>query len=634
MPSMGVTEVRTEIELAMDGGEWRKAARMAQSLWEREAGSATANFVVACFERMRPHLDLAPYRCAILRSFTVEPLVPLLRAAAFTAGIDLTVHVGEFNTYAQEFVDAGSSLYAFDPQTAILAVQTRDLAPELWNGFAGLDRPHGDGVADRVVERVTGQFAGWIRALRSHSQANLVIHSLEAPMSPALGVFDSQSEDGQTAAIYSINRNLRRLAHDNPGVYILDYDGLVARYGREQWADERKWLSVRLPLAAASLIRLTREWMRFLHPLTGKVAKAVAVDLDNTLWGGVIGEDGMAGIQVGSEYPGAAYRELQRALLDLSQRGILLAVCSKNNPEEALAALESHPGMLLRPRHFAAMRINWQDKARSLREIAAELNIGLDALAFLDDNPVEREHVRREAPEAMVLALPDDPMRYAQAVRDAPIFERLALSEEDRQRNQYYAAGRERAALEQAVSSPEEFYRSLEQEAEIQPVNALTLARAAQLTQKTNQFNLTTRRYTEQQIAEIMNCPGWRVLSLKVRDRYADNGLVGLAILRDVGAVCDAGAVCEIDTFLLSCRVIGRTVETALVAQVAAEARTRGATRLEGWFLPTKKNAPARDFYARHGFELAEERDGGQLWRLDLSRAELRCPEWIRMAQF
>ena len=207
---MGVTEVRTEIELAMDGGEWRKAARMAQSLWEREAGSATANFVVACFERMRPHLDLAPYRCAILRSFTVEPLVPLLRAAAFTAGIDLTVHVGEFNTYAQEFVDAGSSLYAFDPQTAILAVQTRDLAPELWNGFAGLDRPHGDGVADRVVERVTGQFAGWIRALRSHSQANLVIHSLEAPMSPALGVFDSQSEDGQTAAIHAINRNLRR----------------------------------------------------------------------------------------------------------------------------------------------------------------------------------------------------------------------------------------------------------------------------------------------------------------------------------------------------------------------------------------------------------------------------------------
>jgi len=619
---MGIAEARTEIEAAMEGGEWRNAARMAQLLWEREAGSATANFVAGCFEKLRGHVDLAGHRCAILRSFTVEPLVPLLRAAAFAAGIDLTVHVGEFNTYAQELVDGGSALFGSVPQTVILAVQTRDLAPELWKDFAGLPPSR----RESVVDRVTGQFAGWIGALRSHSQANLVIHSLEAPMTPALGVLDSQAEQGQMAAIQAINRNLRRLAQEHRGVYVLDYEGLVARYGREQWADERKWLSVRLPLAAPSLMRLTREWMRFLHPLTGKVAKAVAVDLDNTLWGGVIGEEGLAGIQVGGEYPGAAYLELQRALLDLSQRGILLTVCSKNNSEEALAALQNHPGMLLRPKHFAAMRINWRDKAQNLREIAAELNIGLDAVAFLDDNPVEREQVRREAPEVLVLELPADPMRYAQAVRDAPVFERLTLSEEDRQRNEYYAAGRQRAALEQAVASPEEFYRSLEQEAEIRPANALTVARVAQLTQKTNQFNLTTRRYTEQQIAEMMNCPGWQVLSLKVRDRYADNGLVGVTILRE------AGTVCEIDTFLLSCRVIGRTVETALLAHIANQARAGGAERLEGWFLPTKKNAPAKDFYSRHGFELAEERAGGQLWRLELAQADVRCPEWIRVA--
>lgn len=602
--------MRTEIESALDTEQWRKAARLAQTLWEKEPGSATANFLTAAYDRLRPHLDLVPHRLAILRSFTVEPLVPLLRAAAFTAGIDLTVHLGEFNTYAQELVDPAGPLYAFAPQTVILAVQTRDLAPASQR--------------ENPVERVTAQFAGWVRALRQHSQANLVLHSIEAPLSPALGIFDAQTDDGRAAAIQATNRNLRHLAQSNPGVYLLDYDALTARYGREQWSDEKKWLTVRLPLAAASLLRLTREWMRFLHPLTGRVAKAVAVDLDNTLWGGVIGEDGMAGIQVGSEYPGAAYRDLQQALLDLTDRGILLAVCSKNNPDDALAALETHPGMLLRPRHFAALRLNWQDKASNLREIAAELNIGLDSVAFLDDNPVEREHVRAEAPEVMVLDLPQEPMRYAQTVRDAPIFERLALSAEDRRRTEYYAAGRERAALEQTVSSPEEFYRSLEQEAEIQPANALTVARVAQLTQKTNQFNLTTRRYTEQQIAEMMNCPGWRVLSLKVRDRYADNGLVGVAILRDTAAAC------EIDTFLLSCRVIGRTVETALLAHLGDEARARGAARLEGWFLPTKKNAPAKDFYPRHGFSLAEERDGGQLWVLDLARSDLRCPEWIR----
>ncbi len=618
---MGIADARTEITEAIDRREWPKAVRLAQSLWAQDASSGTAHFIATCFETMRPHLALLPHRCAILRSFTVEPLVPLLRASAFTAGIDLTIHLGEFNNYQRELVDPASALFAFAPQTVILAIETRDLAPELWTDFASLDASQ----AAAVVERINGQFAGWIRDLRRHSQANLVIHSLAAPVSPALGLWDSQS-DGQTAAIHAVNHNLRRLAQDNPGVYVLDYDALVARYGREQWGDQRKWLSVRLPLAAASLIRLTREWMRFLHPLTGKVAKAVAVDLDNTLWGGVIGEDGMAGIQVGNEYPGAAYRELQRVLLDLTHRGILLAVCSKNNPEEALAALESHPGMLLRPRNFAAMRINWQDKAQNLRDLAAELNIGIDAVAFLDDNPVEREHVRRAIPEAMVLDLPADPMHYAQTIRDAPIFERLTLSAEDRQRTRYYAAGRERAALEQAVSSPEEFYRSLEQEAEIQLASPLTLARIAQLTQKTNQFNLTTRRYTEQQISEMMDGPGWAVLALKVRDRYADNGLVGLAILHD------AEMACEIDTFLLSCRVIGRTVETALLAYLAAQARARGATSLTGWFLPTKQNAPAKDFYARHGFELAEERDGGQLWTLDLARADVRCPEWIRMA--
>ena len=485
---MALAEARTEIEQSLEASDWRKAARLAQSLWEREAASTTANFVIATFEKLRPHLELTPHRLALLRSFTVEPLIPLLRASAFAAGIDLTVHLGEFNAYAQELVDPANPLYAAAPQTVILAVQARDLAP-------------------LEPDRIAAQFAGWVRALRTRSQANLILHSLESPLAPALGIYDAQIETGQAAAIQTINRNLRQLAQANPGVYLLDYDALVARYGREAWGDERKWLSVRLPLAAPSLLRLTREWMRFLHPLTGKIAKAVAVDLDNTLWGGVIGEDGMAGIQGVRRYPGAAYRALQQALLDLSNRGILLAICSKNNPDDALAAIDRHPGMLLRSSHFAAMRINWQDKARNLREIARELNIGLDAVAFLDDNPVEREHVRQEAPEAMVLPLPEDPMRYAQGVRDAPVFERLTLSEEDRQRNQYYAAGREIAALEQTVSSPEEFYRSLEQVAEVQPVNALTLARVAQLTQKTNQFNLTTRRYTEQQVAEMMQCP-------------------------------------------------------------------------------------------------------------------------------
>jgi FkbH-like protein len=612
---MEASGLRHEIEELVAAGHWQRAAGLVRVLWEQDGGAALAGFVVSTFGKIAGNLDLEPHRCAILRSFTAEPIVPVLKACALTSGVDLAVHAGDFNAYPQELVDGGSSLYGFQPDTVILAILTRDIAPQLWQSSGSAE----------VVSRVTSQFEGWIQAFRKRTAANLIVHSLETPAVAAQGVYDSQWEENQAAAIQQVNRNLRKLSHEYKGIYILDYDALVARHGREQWGDERKWLTVRLPIAAAHLVHVAREWMRFLAPLAGKVAKAVAVDLDNTLWGGIIGEDGMAGIQIGSDYPGAAYQQLQRALLDLSQRGILLAVCSKNNPPDALEALTDHPGMLLRPEHFAALRINWNEKAHNLREIAAELNIGLDAIAFIDDSPVERQQVREQAPEVMVVELPADPIEYARTVRDYPAFERLTLSMEDRQRGQDYVAGRQRAALEQTAVSREDFYQSLEQEAEIRLLDTLTLLRVAQLTQKTNQFNVTTRRYTEQQLTELARCPGWRIWSLTVRDRYADSGLVGVAIVQH------RGEVCHIDTLLLSCRVIGRTIETALLAWLVREARAQGARRLEGWFLSTRKNVPAKDFYRDHGFQLLSETAEGQLWGLDLEGAELRCPPWVRL---
>jgi FkbH-like protein len=569
-----------------------------------------AGFVASRYGRIAGRLGLLQQRWAILRSFTVEPVLPVLKAGAYAAGIALETHLGEFNAYAQEILDPASTLYTFQPDAVILAVQTRDLAPGLWRG---------EPAADDILTR----FGDWIATFRKYSKAALIVHSLDVPALPSAGILDAQREDNAAESIQRINRGLRALAGQYRGVYILDYHALVARHGRESWSDARKWLSVRLPVSSANLPHLAAEWLRFLHPLAGKVAKCIAADLDNTLWGGVIGEDGMSGIRLGAEYPGAAFQELQRALLDLSRRGILLAVCSKNNPADAMEALSGHPGMLLQPRDFAAMRINWNEKAQNLREIAAELNIGLDTIAFLDDNPVERQQVREQAPETIVIRLPEDPMDYARAVRDCPWFERLALSDEDRRRGAYYAAQRERAELQRSGTSKEDFYRSLEQVAEIAPVDAQTLARVSQLTQKTNQFNLTTRRYTEQQIAVMAATPNWRVWSLRVKDRYADNGLVGVAIARIDGEVC------EIDSFLMSCRVIGRTLETALLAHLAADARERGAKVLQGWLLPTKKNAPAREFYREHGFEPADQTAEDVLWKFDLTRHTIQPPEWI-----
>ena len=606
------------IDNAIARQEWNLAMMRLKQYFRESPNLASAQFVSDRMKRIGGSTNL-PCRMAIVRSFTLEPVILLLQALALLHGIDVTVQVGNFNTYAQDMLDPGSNLYQFDPQIVILAVQTRDLVPDLWCRYTEMPATE----VKRIVDQTLINLNTWISTFRSRSQAHLILHTLELPPMPNAGILDGQTEHNQAEAIQAVNRELRRMVSKHTGVYVLDYEALVSRFGRVRWHDECKWLTMRMPIAADCLIHLAKEYLRFLLPVMGRVCKALVVDLDNTLWGGVIGEDGLHGIQLGTEYPGAAYLELQRVILDLYHRGIILAVCSKNNMDDAMEVLQQHPSMLLRPQHFAALRINWNSKVKNLEDIAAELNIGIDALAFLDDNPRECEQVRSELSEVYVIDLPSDPMRYAQALRECPVFERLTLSSEDQNRVRYYVEQRQRKELQERTGSLEDFYRSLEMEVEITEASPELFPRISQLTQKTNQFNLTTHRYSEQQIAAMARDTHWHIYTLRVRDRFGDNGLVGVAI------TCVSGDICEIDTFLLSCRVIGRTVETALLAYLSRKAVEEGVRFLRGWYLPTKKNLPARDFYPSHNFQLIREEDSRMLWDLDLPGKHIDCPEWI-----
>jgi FkbH-like protein len=406
-------------------------------------------------------------------------------------------------------------------------------------------------------------------------------------------------------------------------VFVLDYDALVASHGRARWHDERKWLSARMPVAAARLPDLADEYLRAVLPLTGRLAKVLVVDLDNTLWGGVVGEDGLEGVRLGPEYPGAPYLALQRAILALRARGVILAVASKNNDADAMEVLERHPEMLLRPHHFAAMEIGWGDKAQSLRKLAADLNLGLDAFAFLDDSPVERDRVRVATPEVTVIDLPGDPMDYAGALLACPAFERLSVSNEDRERGRIYAEQRQRADLERSATTLEDFLRSLQMVMDMFEARPEDVPRIAQLTQKTNQFNLTTRRYSEQQVAGMLLDAETHVYRARLEDRFGDNGLVGVAITRE------AKGVSEIDTLLLSCRVIGRTVETAMLARLAADAGARGCHVIRGVFAPTARNELAGALYPAHGFAKVGDGEAGLVWEHELPAADLRTPDWI-----
>ncbi|MCH7562418.1 MAG: HAD-IIIC family phosphatase, partial [Gemmatimonadetes bacterium] len=412
--------LKREIEQALEEADHIRARRLLAEAWRGDPGPARAGFVLSRAERVEGGASSGACRVALLRSFTVEPLVPLLRASAWVGGVPLEVHVGPFGAWAQEILDPESALYQFGPDIAVLAVQARDIAPDLWERFAELSAEE----VEAAIDRVAGEYGSVIEAFRHHSRASLIVHTLELPPAPRQGVLDAQLATGQNAAIEAVNSRLLELAAEQTGVYLLDYDGLVARHGRLAWHEPRKWLTTRLPIAPDCLMHLVQEWLRFIYPLTGRSCKALVLDLDNTLWGGVVGEDGVEGLTLGLEYPGAAFRDLQRVALDLFHRGILLAVCSKNNEDDAMEAFDGHPGMLLEREHIAAWRVDWTDKATNLRQIAEELNIGLSELAFLDDNPTERHWIREQLPEVHVIELPADPFEYAEAVSNVFVVER------------------------------------------------------------------------------------------------------------------------------------------------------------------------------------------------------------------
>ncbi len=301
--STNPSDLRREIDAAVESSPALAASRLRQ-FWKNQSDLSAAMFVCGRFEKLRGKLSLTPQRLFLLRSFTVEPIVPLLRAGAFCLGIDLSVQIGDFNAYSQEILDPDSSLYKFSPDAVVLAVRTADLAPDLWTQSSDLT----GGELETAAQRVAATLQRCIHAFRERSSAALIVHNLEQPEISSSGVLDVQGTSSQGEAIRQVNRELSRLAHECRGVYMLDYDGLVARHGRERWMDERKFLTARLPVASENLLYLSQEWLRFLVPLSGRIAKAAVVDLDNTLWGGVIGEDGMNGIQLGPEYPGAAYQ--------------------------------------------------------------------------------------------------------------------------------------------------------------------------------------------------------------------------------------------------------------------------------------------------------------------------------------
>jgi FkbH-like protein len=356
------------------------------------------------------------------------------------------------------------------------------------------------------------------------------------------------------------------------------------------------------PWSTAGLRYLAAHLARSIAALVLPAAKVVVLDLDNTLWGGIVGEDGPGGIAIGGSGLGAAFAAFQDALLALRAQGVLLAIASKNNEADAFEVFDHHPGMRIRRAHLAAHRISWRSKSESLRELAAELSLGVDSFVFVDDSPTECAEVASVLPEVTVVQLPPDPARYVEVLRAVPQLDRMALTDEDRMRAAAYAAEQARTAARAAAdpADPDALrahLRSLGLVVRVRRIGDDDVARAAQLTQKTNQFNLTTVRRSEADVEAMRRDPAWRLYALDVTDRFGDYGTTGLVFAHQID-----DATWDLDTVLLSCRVLGRGVESALLRVVTADLIAAGAQRLTARLIPTKKNAPVSDFLPRHGF--------------------------------
>ena len=549
---------------------------------------------------------LIPFRLGIISNATSHFMVPALTATAARYGIALECIEANYGQVMQEALAPESIINRARADAVLVAIDYRGLA---------LGVPFGDSAAaEMVVAAAIDELRVLRDGLRKNSGASCIFQTLARPVEATFGSLDLALPGTSRNVIDLFNRALATTLAGKQDL-LLDVGGLAETVGLSAWHDSSLWNLGKIPFSNCFLPIYADLTCRLIAALRGKSRRCLILDLDNTLWGGVIGDDGLEGIVLGQGDPqGEAHLEIQRTALALRERGIVLAVSSKNNDETARLPFQKHPEMLLRENHLAVFQANWNDKATNIRAIAAELSLGLESLVFLDDNPAERRLVRDMLPDVAVPELPDDPALYVRTLLAAGYFEAITYSPEDQKRADFYQGNARRVALQRATGDLDAYLANLNMTITFQPFDDVGRARIAQLISKSNQFNLTTRRYSEAQVGEIEVDPNCFTLQVRLVDIFGDNGMVSVVICRQ-----DAG-VWQIDTWLMSCRVLGRRVEQAVLQELLTHARSLGIGRLIGTYRPTERNRLVEDHYSKLGFTECERMaDGSTVWGLDVA---------------
>lgn len=581
---------------------------------EFAAGELTTARVERGYKRIAALQLPADLKVAWLGNHTLEPALRYAAVSAFVHGVVLGSHVGDYNQHVQAVLDPGSALHAYAPDAIVLSLFLRALAPSLVSGGAALSAEMRKTEARRVLEHVEQ----WVEAAKTNTQAVLMVCNFPRHSITGLGLADLRNPVSSAALIGWLNDSLAAAYRDDPRVHVLDVARAIANAGRQASWNPRMYHLAKIAWDGPGLQAATETIARALCAVVKPAKKCLMLDLDNTLWGGVVGEDGIGGLKIEEGDPvGEAFREFQRVLLDVKARGVLLALVSKNNPEdvdEAFTTIE----MPLTRADFAAWRVNWEPKPLNIESIAAELNIGIDSVVFVDDNPAECELVRQTLPEVEVIGLPKDPADYAGLLQQNWYFDKLTLTEEDAHKTEQYLENAARTEHLRRTADLSTYLEGLGTSVEIGAASERDLARLHQLFSKTNQFNLTTKRYTLSQLQQFTESSEWLFEWIRVKDKFGDLGLVGTYLV-NLGTRAP-----EIDSFILSCRAMGRGIETAVCNRIKEKVFENGAGTLFARFAPTPKNRPAQSFYESQGFDVvAEDESGEKRYRMALSEA---CP--------
>lgn len=552
-------------------------------------------------------------RIAILGGSTTDDIKNILELFLLEAGIRPQFYQSEYNKYYEDAVFGNSELEEFQPEIIIVFTSVVNL---LEKPVLGDD---GDAVSAKYDTEMKRFMQIWEKLSARYPSAVILQNNMELSYETGIGSLDAVATHGMTRFIERLNQSFADYAATHDNFYLHDLHGLASRIGLSKWHDRFQYYAYKLAMSYDVIPEVSLGLAKIIKGVLGKNKKCLVLDLDNTLWGGIIGDDGMENIAIGHETPTAeAYTAFQQYVLELKKRGVILAVCSKNEEDVAKSGFD-HPDSVLQVDDFVSFHANWEPKNRNMRAIAEEINIGTDSLVFIDDNPAERQLVRDTMPEVAVPEVDSvDVFSYIRAIEGAGYFDPVTISEDDCKRNATYMENKRRQELAGTMESYDDFLRSLRMEAEIAAFRPLYFDRIAQLTNKSNQFNLTTRRYTRADIERMANEPRYITLYGRLTDKFGDNGLISVV----VGEKRECSL--HICLWLMSCRVLKRGMEQMMLDELAARAAADGCKELIGYYYKTAKNKMVADLYGTFGFEKIAQDGDDTVWRLNLAEYQKR----------